>query len=327
MKRRTKFVLLASAAAVASARRRGGATDAAGPAGFALPDGERRTVVTDDGAELAALVAGPGSGPTVVLSHCWTGAMDVWAPVARRLVRLGHRVVLYDQRGHGQSTFGSGLDDVATLGDDLRRVLDELDLTDVVVAGHSMGGMTVQAYMGAHREDAAARVVGVVLVSTASRTLGRALPAFVAETVMGDAWLARVKDTRIGHAMVRRSLGRSPVDAHAALVHDLLHATPPATRVACLLAMASMDLRSGLAEAHVPAAVLVGTRDRLTPPRLARQLAGAWPGATVKLLPGVGHMLPMEAPDDVVEAVARIAAGAAESSAAPVAPAPLRISG
>lgn len=327
MKRGTKLVLLASAAAMASARRRGGAIDAAGPAGFALPDGERRTVLTDDGASLEVLVAGPPQGPTVVLCHCWTGAMDVWAPVARRLVRLGHRVVLYNHRGHGSSTFGNGLDGVARLGDDLATVLAALDLTDVALVGHSMGGMTVQAYMGGHREDAAARVVGVVLVSTASRTLGRALPAFVAETVMGDAWLARVKGTRFGHAMVRRSLGRRPVEAHATLVHDLLHATPRATRVACLLAMASMDLRSGLAKAHVPATVLVGTRDRLTPPRLARHLAGAWPGATVRLLPGVGHMLPMEAPDDVVEAVARTAAGAAESSAAPSAPTPLRISG
>lgn len=282
---------------------------------------------TEDGASLETLLAGPAGGPPVVLSHCWTGAMDVWAPVARRLVRMGHRVVLYDQRGHGKSTFGNGLDDVRRLGDDLAQVLAALDLRDVILVGHSMGGMTVQAYVGAHPDDAVERVSGVVLVATAARTLGRALPAFVAETAMGDVWLARVKETRLGHAMVRRSLGRRSVDEHAELVHDLLHATPPASRVACLLAMASMDLRAGLANAHVPATVLVGSRDRLTPPRLARQLAGTWPGASMKLLPGVGHMLPIEAPDEIVEAVARIVAGAAEeSSAAPASPTLLRIS-
>src|SRR3546814_9014085 len=73
-------------------------TDPVGPRKLALPRGVADVVRTDDGADLALHLAGPVDGPLVVLVHCWTGNKELWAPVARRLVRLGHRVVLYDQR-------------------------------------------------------------------------------------------------------------------------------------------------------------------------------------------------------------------------------------
>ncbi|HET8618358.1 MAG TPA: alpha/beta fold hydrolase, partial [Acidimicrobiales bacterium] len=76
-----------------------------------VPRGRALVVTTDDGARLAVTDAGDritlGGPAPVVLAHCWTGSRAVWAPVARRLVAAGHRVVLYDQRGHGASTAGT----------------------------------------------------------------------------------------------------------------------------------------------------------------------------------------------------------------------------
>ena len=83
--------------------------------------------------------AGPEDGPVVVLAHCWTGSQQVWAPVARRLVAAGCRVVRWDQRGHGRSRAGHKGHSIEGLADDLASVLDQLDLHDVVLAGHSMG--------------------------------------------------------------------------------------------------------------------------------------------------------------------------------------------
>src|SRR3546814_17446443 len=74
--------------------------DPCGPHGSELPEGREQVVITDDGAELAVLVAGPDDGPTVVLVHCWTGRSSFWATVARRLVLAGHRAVLHAPRGH-----------------------------------------------------------------------------------------------------------------------------------------------------------------------------------------------------------------------------------
>ncbi|QGG94033.1 hypothetical protein GH723_02325 [Actinomarinicola tropica] len=156
--------------------------------------------------------------------------------------------------------------------------------------------------MGRHPADAAGRLAGAVLVATAARTVGRDLPAVLAERVLGDLSPAWTRTGRIGTSLARRSLGAGAHPAHAVAVRDLLHATPGSVRVACLLAMARMDL-VGLAGAEIPATVLVGSRDLLTPPRSARALTSAWPGAEMTMLPGAGHMLPIERPDDVVEAI------------------------
>lgn len=307
VRRALPWVLVpASVGAVAAAvarRRRQRRPDPCGPEGLALPDGRGDVVATADGAALAVHVAGPDDGPVVVLVHCWTGAKELWGPVARRLVHAGHRVVLYDQRGHGSSTWGDGLPDIDQLGDDLAAVLARVDARDALVAGHSMGGMSIQAYVGRHPGDAAERLSGAVLVATAARTFGRELPAALAERVLGDVAPAWTRTGRIGTSLARRSMGAGAHPAHAVAVRDLLHATPGPVRVGCLLAMARMDLGPGLAATQVPATVLVGTRDLLTPPRSARALAAAWPDAELTVLPGAGHMLPIERPDEVVEAV------------------------
>lgn len=297
---------LATPVVVAGARRRNRQIcDPCGPAGFALPDGTHSVVRTSDGAELAVFTTGPSRGPTVVLAHCWTGTKETWAPVTRRLVRLGHRVVLYDQRGHGASGFGAGLGGIDTLGDDLAAVLEHVDARHAVLAGHSMGGMAVQACIARHRPQLDERVAAVVLVATAARVLGRPMPAVVAERALGDASPAWTRRGRPGALLARRALGRVAVPAHAAFVRDTLDATPGPVRVSCLLAMARMDLRPGSAGAGVPATVLVGSRDLLTPPPRARALCRAWPAATLEVLPGAGHMLPLEEPDRIVETIAR----------------------
>jgi non-heme chloroperoxidase len=285
-------------------RRWSRAEDPCGPEGFALPSGEARVVRTSDGAELAATVAGPAGGATVVLSHCWTGARAVWAPVARELVRQGHQVVLYDQRGHGASSVGSAPLTVERLGTDLCEVLEQLEVRDAVLAGHSMGGMSAQAFAIGHPAELAARVRGIVLVSTAARAVPRPLPEAVARTALSDAALRRTGRGWRSLASVRLVVGRQPRMAHLVQARDMLHDTPEAVRLGCLVAMGHMDLREGLTGVDLPATVLVGTQDRLTPPRLARTIAARLPHARLVVLPGAGHMLPWEEPAQVVEAIA-----------------------
>ena len=69
-----------------------------------LEEPAERTVPTPDGAQLAVWDIGDPTLPVVVLPHCWGCSHAIWIPVARRLLDTGHRVVLYDQRGHGAST-------------------------------------------------------------------------------------------------------------------------------------------------------------------------------------------------------------------------------
>ncbi|MEX2293459.1 MAG: alpha/beta fold hydrolase [Acidimicrobiales bacterium] len=304
--RRTLFVAGGSVVAAATLatweRSRGGAPW--NPAALGYPDGDTLTVTTSDGAELAVTVAGPSDGPTVVLAHCWMGSRAIWGPVADRLVRAGHRVVLYDQRGHGSSTKGDRELSVAMLGDDLHSVLQSVNARDAVLAGHSMGGMTVQSYANEHPVDFKERTSAVVLVSTAARVAGRARPARSnrgGEPRNAPRWSSQ---GLLGYGTSRLAFGRLPRRSDVELTQHGLITTPTAIRDGFMAAMATMDLRPVLGSIDVPTTVLVGTRDLLTPPRLARGLAEGIPSAQLVVLPGIGHMVPLEAPDAVVGAIA-----------------------
>jgi non-heme chloroperoxidase len=308
-----------AAVALAGSRRQRRArierSDPSGPAGARLPEGRSLVVTTGDGAHLAVAVAGPDDGPTVVLAHCWTGSRAIWATVARRLALGGHRVVLYDQRGHGQSTNADTAPSIPMLGDDLRAVLEATDSRDAVLVGHSMGGMTIQSYAMEHPDHFAEHTRAVVLVATAARTLGRAVPARVIHAALGEGSREWTRRGRVGRSMVRGSIGRQPRRAHIDLTLETFAATTGTARAGYLLAMLAMDLRPCLEQMAVPATVLVGTRDRLTPPRVARQLAAGLPDAELVILPGAGHMLPLEEPDRILDAIGRTSRRASARSA------------
>jgi non-heme chloroperoxidase len=289
--------------------------DPCGPEGLTLPAGERLTVATDDGASLDVLLAGPADGPLVVLAHGWTNTKAMWAPVARLLVASGHRVVLYDQRGHGASTLGSEPMRMERLGEDLRTVLIAVGANEVVLAGHSMGGMTIQALATTHPDLVERYVQGIVLVATAaSLGLPRPLPAAAVELVLGETASARL--ARLGQRIVWGALGPEIHRPHAEALHREFLATSGAARAGFLVGMTRMDFRKGLASIVVPTTILVGSHDRLTPPRLARALADGIPGAHLEVVDGAGHMLGIEVPARVADAIAQRAAALPTAPAA-----------
>ncbi len=123
-----------------------------------------------DGTDLHVVVDGPDDAPvTVVLVHGWTLDATTWGPVAALLARRGARVVRHDHRGHGRS---SAVDPATMtleqLADDLAAVVAETAPDGpLVLAGHSMGGMTLMALAERH-PDVVARAKGIALVATAA---------------------------------------------------------------------------------------------------------------------------------------------------------------
>src|SRR4051794_41502228 len=142
-----------------------------------------RTVRTDDGVDLHVEVdENPEAGLTVVLAHGFTARLAEWE-LQRAALRDRARLVLFDQRGHGRS--GWTRLTAATIdrtGRDLGEVLDATTPEGpVVLAGHSMGGMSVMALARQRPELFGTRVVGVFLLATSagglveSGVLGRAV--------------------------------------------------------------------------------------------------------------------------------------------------------
>jgi pimeloyl-ACP methyl ester carboxylesterase len=277
-------------------------------ADLALPAGEDRMVTTDDGATLAVRVAGPDAGVPIVLSHCWTGTRAVWAPVARRLVAKGHRVVLYDQRGHGSSGLGRDPLTVERLGTDLAAVVTGADVRGGVLAGHSMGGMSVMACACGHPDLVAERVRALALVATAAHGIGaRRRDRVMHLALRGNLAGWATARPGLGRMLVRVTFGRAPDRTHVDATRVMFVDTPATVRRDAAAAMRAMDQREALCTVEVPAVVVLGLRDGLIVNPLTREIPRHLAGAELVELPGAGHMLPFERPDEVTAAIVRAA--------------------
>jgi non-heme chloroperoxidase len=246
-----------------------------------------------------------------VLPHCWGCSHEIWIPVARRLREQGHRIVLYDQRGHGASTRGTAPLAVDTLAHDLEAVLEGIDARDVVLAGHSMGGMTIMSLATHRPEVLKERAKATVLVATAATSVGdRSAPAArLAGAMIGSPLVTRAMRARNGHLFVRGVFGDDPVRAHLDLTRELFAGCHGAVRGNFLVALATMNLLEGIAAMDVPTTVMVGSRDTLTLPKKADQIVSTVPGARLVTLEGRGHMLPLEDPDAVTDEIVRAVKG------------------
>lgn len=283
------------------------------------PGAEELRIPTRDGAQLSAVIARAEDGVAgddsdqalFVLAHGWTNDRRIWAPVARRLLALGHHVACYDHRGHGGSTIGSSGLTLEALAEDMWRVLDHLDARDAVVAGHSMGGMTAQALATSHPQRTRERVGAIVLVATACDGVGRnRLAERVGPHVIAHPHLDRAMQMRnIGPFLVRGTVGREASRSHLDQLCEMFVATPPHVRTAFLESMSSMDLTEGLPKVEVPVTVVAGERDNLLPRRHSHRIAGLVPGSRLVEISHAGHMLPIEAPEQVASLLHEAAHG------------------
>ncbi|MFL6170915.1 MAG: alpha/beta fold hydrolase [Ornithinibacter sp.] len=248
-------------------------------------------------------------GVTVVLAHGWTLSHESWLPVVELLrARFGVRVVAFDQPGHGLSTPESRAPTVHELGEVLHRVLTALAPTGpLVLAGHSMGGMTIMAWAADHADELAARVRGVVFVATSAKVGEDRLRLPLERAVMRASALApRVAPGRLmsTRAQTRLLYGRGAARETVVPGVTLVRHTSLPTLGRYFLALQQHDETEALQHlGAVPTRVLVGTADRLTPVSHARALADGIRGAQLTVLPGLGHMLTYEAPDVVAHAI------------------------
>jgi len=302
-------------------------------------------VATPDGALLHAVVDGSDDAPvTLVLAHGWTLAQAAWDDVAellsRRVADGELRLVRYDQRGHGRSTWGRYADDIGELtidqlGADLGVLLDELAPSGpVVLGGHSMGGMTIMCLAAARPELFGDRVRGAALVSTSAGDLAPAgenlaerlqlklAPGLVTAAIGGARALEGVRrllpPTHPRHRRIVRELlyGADATDEMVLAGAEIMHASTVRAFAAFYPALGEHDKRQELrALAHVPVEILVGDSDKLTPKRHSHQLAEVLPDATLHVVERTGHMLPQEHPELVVEALGRLLTAATAEQA------------
>ena len=225
----------------------------------------------------------------MVFLHYWGGSSRTWRHVVRALAP-DFRTVAVDQRGWGRSDKPDDGYDLASLAADAQGVVEALGLTRYVLVGHSMGGKVAQLLASRRPPE----LVGLVLVAP-SPPVPMNLPLEVRQVMVG-AYASR--DSIV--ATVELLAGR-PLDADdlEAVVSDSLLGAA-AAKAAWPLAASQEDIGSLVAAIAVPTLVISGEADRVDPPAVLKQeLLTRIPQARLSLLPGVGHLAPLEAPGDV----------------------------
>jgi pimeloyl-ACP methyl ester carboxylesterase len=263
-------------------------------------------VPTSDGGTLHVLER--GEGRPVVLLHGITLNAELWSPQLHGLA-ADHRVLAVDLRGHGRSVAGAAGYGMGPLASDVVSVLEELDLRDALVVGHSMGGMATLNFAVDHPDVLHERVSGLGLVATAA---GDVLPPLLGEQVaaLGARLVDRLDDGRpvptyrfsggdLSLFLCRLAFGAAPSAAAIEQVRASIEATDDEALHRSLTGIWSHDTTDRLGTVDVPAFVVVGARDVLTPVPLARRMAEALPDAELTVLPRAGHQLMQERPDEL----------------------------
>ncbi|WP_040794139.1 alpha/beta fold hydrolase [Nocardia higoensis] len=306
---------------------------------------EKVYVTTVDGARLRVRSYGPADGDVIVLIHGWSCCIEYWNPQIDALADR-FRVVAYDQRGHGESTLGRVAPSDHTLADDLAAVLDATLPRGrrAVLVGHSMGGITVQAWARRYREQVADRAAAAVLANTAAQNirgetdlipllnkplavgsrpltlLGRDLrmPLVLGETLLsapvpmpGGPLLSPM----LGPVLRGRVVGKQATDDDIAFAMNIVRSCRPLTRGLHAAALAVMDLGDAAEHLTVPTTVISGSDDKLLPERMNRPIVEALSanGSLVdyQIWP-TGHLANVEAADRFNAELIRIASGAYE---------------
>ena len=211
-----------------------------------------------------------GQGAPVVLIHGWPQSHEAWAYQLGELPKHGIRAIAYTRRGFGNSSQPFEGYDYDTLADDLKAVLDTLNLQNVTLVGFSMGGGEVARYMSRH---GGARVAKVVFVSSVTPYLLKTddNPDGVDKSTFDDIQQNLTKDRFdflqafgkqfYGEGALSKPVSQAVLDWSFNMASLGSHQAT----VACAHAFAETDFRQDLAGIRVPALVIHGEDDKTVP--------------------------------------------------------------
>jgi pimeloyl-ACP methyl ester carboxylesterase len=281
-----------------------------------------------DGSRSAA-PAGSAPRPTLLFTHGFCLPQDCWH-YQRAEFSATHRMVFWDQRGHGRSErpprAAKGRPKPVTidqLGEDLDSVLEATcPQGPVILVGHSMGGMTMMALAAQRPELFGDRIVGAALISTSAgrfediafglprpsaKLLHRTTPTLLDLLAKQSGLVERGRALGGDLSLVltrRYAFGSDVPEALVRYTQDLIQSVPIDVIADFYPVFGRLDMSESVPVFdRVPCLVLGGANDLVLPVAHSEALADAIPSADYVVVPNAGHALILERPDEVGEAL------------------------
>lgn len=235
-----------------------------------------------------------GDGPTVLMLHGVGGGHLAFAPQVETLASCGYRAVAWDMPGYGHSAPIEPYN-FKGLAQSCIALIESLNCGHVTLLGHSMGGMVAQEVVARRPE-----LVNKLILCATSPSFGKPdadwQRSFIAQrTGPLDAGKSMAE---LAEVLVPRMVGPGSLPEGVRLATHCMSQVPASTYRRALEAILSFDRRAELAQIQVPTLLLAGEHDRNAPPAVMKKMAEAIPRSTFLEMPGVGHLLNLEAPDE-----------------------------
>ena len=266
-----------------------------------------RIVTSNDGTRLSTVSM--GSGTPVVLAHGFGLDMHCWNVIADDLVSKGFKVIAFDQRGHGRTNVGSEGVGSRQMVDDYLAVLRAYDVSGGILVGHSMGGFLAIRALIERPTEMARHLRGCVLMATFAGDVNRKnlqnriqIPmiqsGLMSKLIRSDATAAFFAKSVIGDEKHPAMMDAFTASFRKSNLKQL---------VPILTAFVKEDRYDQLSNVSMPCRIVVGEKDKTTPPFHTDWLHEGIKGSTLKRIPKMGHMLNWESPEILVGEITALA--------------------
>jgi len=240
---------------------------------------------------------GSSSGRPIVFSHGWPLNSDAWDEQLLFFGEKGFRAVAHDRRGHGRSSQTWTGNDMDTYADDLAKVLDTLDLKDVVLIGHSTGGGEVTRYVARHGTSRVSKLVLVGAVTPCmlqSESNPNGVPMSAFDSTRDGVRADRSKfflDLTMPFYNYNRPGANVSEGVRQAFWVQGMHAGLKSA-LDCITAFSETDFTDDLKKIDIPVLICHGEDDQIVPVDIsAKAAAKVLKHPTLKLYPGGSHGL------------------------------------
>jgi non-heme chloroperoxidase len=239
-----------------------------------------------------------GSGQPIVFSHGWPLTADAWESQMTFLASHGYRCIAHDRRGHGRSSQPWDGNDMDTYADDLATLIEALDLTDIVLIGHSTGGGEVARYIGRHGTKRLSKAVLMgavppIMVQTPANPGGLPIAVFdgfraayladrsqfFLDVASGPFFGFNRPGAKVSQGLIQAWWLQGMLSGHKN-AYD------------CIKAFSETDFTEDLKKFDVPTLIIHGDDDQIVPIGASALLSSKLvPNATLKIYPGGTHSL------------------------------------